>query len=94
MSNRDSIGECVTCVTVRHSTGGKTDHRRAAATAHQRAWRARRRAGQACYVVAVDVTVIDLLIHLSWLRDDQATDKRQVSRAIAELLADTARKIL
>jgi hypothetical protein len=68
-------------------------HRRALATARQSAWRQRQRDGVACYTVTIDGSVIDMLVRLGWLRDDEATDKRQVSRAIAELLADTARKM-
>jgi hypothetical protein len=33
-----------------------------------------------------------MLVRLHWLADHQATDKRAVSAAISELLADAARR--
>jgi hypothetical protein len=66
--------------------------RRAASARRQSAWRARRRAFQACYVVTVDGAVLDMLERLGWMQGRPVTDKRAVSDAIGELLADAARR--
>ena len=58
----------------------------------QRRCRARQRGGQAIYPVAIDGSVIDLLIRLGWLRDGDATNPQCVSQAIAAMLTDAARR--
>jgi hypothetical protein len=68
------------------------DYRRARAAARQSAWRSRQRDGRAVYSVTIDDIVIALLVHLHWLQEHQTTDRRAVSKAISELLADAAHK--
>ena len=65
---------------------------RRAASARQSAWRARRRALQACYVVTVDGAVLNMLERLGWMQGRPVTDRRAVSAALAELLADAAQQ--
>jgi hypothetical protein len=66
------------------------DPRRARATARQALWRARQRAGVACYTVTVDDAIVDLLISCGYLRDQETGDRRQVSRALSEILRDAS----
>jgi hypothetical protein len=78
-----------------HRRSGNPLKRRAAkrqkATARTRRYRQRRQDGVAVYRVEISATVIDMLVRLGWLRDGEATDSREVSRAIAALLADAAK---
>jgi hypothetical protein len=48
---------------------------------------------EAVYHVACGPDVVEMLIALGWLQDGHAGDRQKVSRAIAELLTDTAAKI-
>ena len=64
------------------------DRRRMRGRSRQAAFRARQKAGVAIYAVPIDGAVIDLLVRLRWLRDQDATSRRAVAKAIADLLAD------
>ena len=65
--------------------------RRAAARARHKAWRARARRGEAVAPVVVGFDVLHLLIDLGWLGERESADRAEVGRAIAALLADTAK---
>jgi hypothetical protein len=67
------------------------ERRRAAARERQRRCRAMRRDGKATYRVAVDGSVLDMLISLRYLTDHDATNPRCVAHAISRALADAAR---
>jgi hypothetical protein len=47
---------------------------------------------QACYVVTVDGAVLNMLERLGWMQGRPVTDRRAVSAALAELLADAAQQ--
>jgi hypothetical protein len=57
----------------------------------QRRYRQRRRDRQAVYLVSAGGTVLDMLVRLGHLADHETTNKRQVAKAISDLLADAAR---
>jgi hypothetical protein len=67
------------------------DHQRQRATARKRRYRHRLRAGISVYAVEVDGSVLDMLVRLHWLRDSEAADPKEVSRALTALLADAAK---
>jgi hypothetical protein len=46
----------------------------------------------AVYQVEATGEVLDMLVRLHWLRDQDATDRQLVARAIAHLLADAAKR--
>jgi hypothetical protein len=43
-------------------------------------------------MIEIGADVLDMLVRLGWLADDAATDRRQVERALAAMLADAARR--
>jgi hypothetical protein len=53
--------------------------------------RARERNHQALAKTTYDDAVLDLLINTGWLLEEESTDKKLVSRAISEMVRDTAR---
>jgi len=61
------------------------------ASERMRAYRARLDAGVACYSVPVDGEVLDALVRWGWLREDAASDKLAVGRAIGAMVADAVR---
>jgi hypothetical protein len=73
-------------------TAARQPRHRRASRERQRRWRERQQSGCAVYQVTVTGEVLDMLVRLGWLRDSEATDRQQVSRAISELLADAAAK--
>jgi hypothetical protein len=56
-------------------------------------YRARQRAGLACYTIEVGPGVLDLLVKLHWLGDHEVADAREVSKALSALLADAAKSM-
>ena len=59
----------------------------------QRRYRKRRRSGIAVYPVEINGDVVAMLVRLRWLSERDVHDKDTVARAIAALLADTAKRI-
>jgi hypothetical protein len=64
------------------------DQRRIRRRRATRECRDRQRRGRAVATVEYDANTLDLLIRHRYLTDRQATDKRLVGRAIAQLLRD------
>jgi hypothetical protein len=54
--------------------------------------RARQRDGKACYQVELGCDELTFLIRTRWLTESEVTDKACVSRALAAMLADAARR--
>jgi hypothetical protein len=67
------------------------DRRRAAARARHRRWRSRQQKDEAVYPVVVSYAVIHALIDWGWLQESESADRRQVAKAIADMLTDAAR---
>jgi ribosomal protein S8 len=53
--------------------------------------RARQRRGVCLYAVEVNGAIIDMLVKLGWLLDQEATDKKLVSKALTAMLKDATR---
>jgi len=60
----------------------------------RRRYRARRAAGRACTTVEYDGDVLAFLIKARWLQECEADDRALVGKAIAAMVADTARRVL
>jgi hypothetical protein len=61
------------------------------AALRQRRWRQRKARRQAVYAVTIDGEVLNMLVRLGHLADHEASDRKQVARAIAALLTEAAR---
>jgi hypothetical protein len=57
-----------------------------------RRFRARRKAGKACYQLELGCEELEFLIRTGWLPDAEASDRSAVGSAIARMLADAARR--
>jgi uncharacterized protein (DUF3084 family) len=67
--------------------------RRLAASARQRAWRARRKAHRATFPVCAGEGVLDMLEATGWLLERDADDPKKVGEAIGALLIDAAKRL-
>jgi hypothetical protein len=68
-----------------------TPSARRARNDRQRRWRVRAAAGEAVAPVPYNAEIVNLLVHLAWLPEAEASDHRAVGKAISALLRDTAR---
>jgi hypothetical protein len=55
-------------------------------------FRARRRAGKACYQVELGGEELTFLIRTRWLQEGEAGDRASVGAALTRMLADAARR--
>jgi len=63
-----------------------------AAGLRRRRYRQRQAAGRAVYLVELSTIEIDWLIRLRWLSETEVSDREAVGRAIAAMVAASARR--
>jgi hypothetical protein len=68
------------------------DRRRAAATARQRRYRARQKAGNMPTTIEVDAPIVAMLVETDWLREGDAGDRAKIGAALTAMLRDSAAK--